>query len=375
MKKSMKRGIRQIIFVACILAVSTTVFIGGVLNSDASSEQIVVAKNMNTNNTRAAVVYPATIESIFPDKLLADAIANALGKQRADTVTKADLETVTTIQAVGSGYIRIFDLTGLEELTNLTHLDLSSNLIDDLSLVDWTKFPLLETLTLSNNRVSNVNNVNWAALTSLTSVALDNQVCGWDRQQFNNFVEKVNFITDFDGNKVPLTNVTDGGIYDATTFKVTWNLTGPTNLEKNLEVSARFDAPFAFNGINVAFNGVVGINFDILPSPTMQFLDWDNRVIYEEEVIEGNKINAPAAPVRAGYKFVGWTPNVMDVMPFHDLTFKAVYELVPSKPIVNVTDQNVGRTCQDDGYAEGYFWNGSTCVLPNGYVVPNTGVK
>lgn len=46
--------------------------------------------------------------------------------------------------------------------------------------------------------------------------------------------------------------------------------------------------------------------------------------------------------------------------------------LVPPivKPVVEV-----GRTCQDDGYPNGYYWNGTSCVYPTAYKVPNTGVQ
>lgn len=47
--------------------------------------------------------------------------------------------------------------------------------------------------------------------------------------------------------------------------------------------------------------------------------------------------------------------------------------IVPN-PIVK-PDLDLGRTCQDDEYPAGYYWNGTACVLASGYVVPNTGVQ
>ncbi len=46
----------------------------------------------------------------------------------------------------------------------------------------------------------------------------------------------------------------------------------------------------------------------------------------------GEKIVAPETPEVAGFKFVGWTPEVPDVMPECALTFTAVFEKIPDAP-------------------------------------------
>ncbi|MBQ8762792.1 MAG: leucine-rich repeat protein, partial [Clostridia bacterium] len=46
----------------------------------------------------------------------------------------------------------------------------------------------------------------------------------------------------------------------------------------------------------------------------------------KQSVSRGNAIEAPADPKKSGYKFMGWTPEVPDVMPGNDLTFTAVFE-------------------------------------------------
>ena len=42
---------------------------------------------------------------------------------------------------------------------------------------------------------------------------------------------------------------------------------------------------------------------------------------------EGSKITKPAAPELEGYDFIGWSPEVPETMPAHDMTFTAVFEV------------------------------------------------
>ncbi|MEG2329945.1 immunoglobulin-like domain-containing protein [Anaerorhabdus sp.] len=56
------------------------------------------------------------------------------------------------------------------------------------------------------------------------------------------------------------------------------------------------------------------------------------------------------------------------------MTEKTINITVKDKNIVNPVLPESGRTCQDDGYPEGYYWNGIGCIAPSGYKVPNTGV-
>lgn len=94
------------------------------------------------------------------------------------------------------------------------------------------------------------------------------------------------------------------------------------------------------------------------------------------------------AITRTGYTFMGWTlladgsgqmynANDLFVITGNTVLF-AKWQLnatpIPTiKPEVKPTP-NPGRTCQDDGYPNGYYWNGANCVLPEAYKVPNTGV-
>ena len=46
---------------------------------------------------------------------------------------------------------------------------------------------------------------------------------------------------------------------------------------------------------------------------------------------EGSKITKPADPELEGYDFMGWSPEVPDIMPAQDLTFTAVFEPIKTK--------------------------------------------
>ena len=48
----------------------------------------------------------------------------------------------------------------------------------------------------------------------------------------------------------------------------------------------------------------------------------------ETEVEYGAAITKPADPVKEGYKFTGWTPTVASVMPAEDVTYTAVFEQI-----------------------------------------------
>jgi len=55
---------------------------------------------------------------------------------------------------------------------------------------------------------------------------------------------------------------------------------------------------------------------------------------------EGSLLKKPSDPVRTGYTFTGWTPEVPDIMPAEDLTFTAVFE---SNTYNAIFDANGGK--------------------------------
>ena len=108
----------------------------------------------------------ATAQTVnIPDPNLRAAIENQLGKAAEDTITAADMATLTRLSATESN---ISDLTGLEHATNLRWLLLDSNTISDISAVaDLTN---LTSLALYNNSISDISPVE--GLTNLTELTL-----------------------------------------------------------------------------------------------------------------------------------------------------------------------------------------------------------
>ena len=108
----------------------------------------------------------ATAQTVdIPDPNLRTAIENALGKASGDTITVADMATLTELFTNSTN---ISDLTGLEHATNLTQLGLEDNNITDISpLAGLTN---LTRLRLWGNSISDISAV--ARLTNLTELAL-----------------------------------------------------------------------------------------------------------------------------------------------------------------------------------------------------------
>ena len=103
----------------------------------------------------------------IPDAKLRAAIAKELGKARGQTITVADMKTLTSLEE--DFYAGISDLTGLEFATNLTWLSLGGNDLSDVSpLRGLTN---LAGLGLSFNNLSDISPLR--GLTNLTSLGLD----------------------------------------------------------------------------------------------------------------------------------------------------------------------------------------------------------
>ena len=90
----------------------------------------------------------------IPDANLRARVVAFLSKNSGDTITVANMRSLTLLSAVNAG---IRDLTGLERATNLLWLDLSDNAISDISPL--IRLPQLAGLYLNNNPL-NARSVN-----------------------------------------------------------------------------------------------------------------------------------------------------------------------------------------------------------------------
>lgn len=145
------------------------------------------------------------------------------------------------------------------------------------------------------------------------------------------------------------------------------------------------------------------------------FFDYDMSIVSASLVKYEAEIQKPDDPIREGCKFIGWyehnmqtrqlgeprqatqqgtncdNPNVLNAntlvtfpteISFFPKNYHAIYEPIATvpEPVVEpkvepTAKPNVERTCQDDGYPEGYEWNGVACVIVKQYTVPNTSYK
>ena len=108
---------------------------------------------------------PVTI----PDATLRVAIETALGKARGAPITRAEMASLTSLEASRSD---ISDLTGLEFATGLIALDLSYNIISDITPLSG--LIKLTSLDLSNNIIVDITPL--SGLTNLTSLDLSNNI-------------------------------------------------------------------------------------------------------------------------------------------------------------------------------------------------------
>ena len=102
----------------------------------------------------------------IPDTNLRAVIADSLGKERDEAITREEMASLTRLEAQGAN---ISDLTGMEFATNLTYLWLTGNAITDLSpLCDITN---LIDLVLFGNAITDISAL--ANLTNLGHLNLD----------------------------------------------------------------------------------------------------------------------------------------------------------------------------------------------------------
>lgn len=88
---------------------------------------------------------------------------------------------------------------------------------------------------------------------------------------------------------------------------------------------------------------------EITVAPRNFGIEWicDGECFEYSFVEEGGTITPPEVPVKDGIVFVGWTPEIPEVMPSQSLTFTAVYNIVSQSP-----DYDVSVTYSVDAFDE-----------------------
>ena len=145
----------------------TSLLGGGTINRDAWTAQfadIVNAINSDDSTTDPTPTpdrdIPIGNVAYIPDANLLAAIANALGKPNASTITITEMETLTQLIADDAD---IRDLTGLEKATKLQRIELRRNAITDLT-------PLTELIRLNNIKLRGNNITDVSPLANLKSL-------------------------------------------------------------------------------------------------------------------------------------------------------------------------------------------------------------
>ena len=142
----------------------TTLLGGGTINRDAWTAQFAdIIRAIHSDDSildRTLTPDPTADVAYIPDPNLRTAIANALGKPNASTITITEMETLTILVADDAG---IRDLTGLEKATKLQRIELRRNAITDLT-------PLAGLIRLNNIKLRGNNIVDVSPLANLKSL-------------------------------------------------------------------------------------------------------------------------------------------------------------------------------------------------------------
>ena len=121
---------------------------------------------------------------------------------------------------------------------------------------------------------------------------------------------------------------------NATTRTVSWSSDNPSvvSVDKNGLVTAVKVGTATITA--TSDDGGFTVQCKVTVEPRMCTVKWNvEGKITEQSVLEGDEITLPATPQKSGFKFVGWTPAVPEVMPAYDMTFTAVFDLAFSLKI------------------------------------------
>ena len=134
----------------------TTLLGGGTINRDAWTAQFAdIISAIHSDDSildRTPTPDPTGDVAYIPDPNLLTAIANALGKPNASTITITEMETLTILIADDAG---IRDLTGLEKATRLQRIELRRNAITDLTPL--TGLIRLNNIKLRGNNIADIS--------------------------------------------------------------------------------------------------------------------------------------------------------------------------------------------------------------------------
>lgn len=175
--------------------------------------------------------------------------------------------------------------------------------------------------------------------------------------------------------KMPEHDITLKANYDINIYQITFNTNGGTVISPiRLEYGASVPSPanptkdgYVFAGWTDEHGNPASIPATMPAHDIILYASWEeivpetytvtwvvDGVSRTENYEVGATITAPADPVKTGYTFAGWTPDVPDIMPAHDLVFTAVWEKVPEENLYNLGEETYSFANYPDGDKEGH---------------------
>lgn len=259
--------------------------------------------------------------------------------------------------------IDVSNMPALENLvcfdTLITSLDLSNKpklrslqcYNSNITSLNLSDSPVLDLLHCYNNKISDIQfpatcssqglkflcDRNALSKLNLPSYLLisyaDRDVNTFSRDPFGNATTQVlnaslvksgsRFVFDL-GSIIGMDNIdkvtmSDVSILNTTTGKITYDSL-PTTAQYAYDTGGR-----TVSGNALLMNVTVNLEAPSLPSYSVVFKDYDDRVIDTQSISEGGKAKAPADPTRNGYTFTGWNHTFDNVRA--DLEIKAQYSI------------------------------------------------
>ncbi|UHP10504.1 InlB B-repeat-containing protein [Listeria marthii] len=324
---------------------------------------IVGASGFFKIDAQAAVTPPAAIDQIFPDEALAKGIQTTLGKSStADTVTQAELDTITSLDVTAKG---VHSLVGMNYVTNLSSVSVANNQVSDLgplanlNTLAWLEVtgnqienlaPLsnltslaslflagnqitdvsalaglgnLVFLDISQNKISDIQPLN--SLTKLSAIQMENQQIVNEALDFETPLTVPITVKNIAGQAIDPKNISDNGVTDYP--NITWTL--PSFIDK---VSYDFNELDTVGNATNTFSGTVE---QPLTQHFMAIFDIDGAET-SMRVEAGTLIAEPTTPTKEGYTFTGWYDAetggnqwdfATDKMPANNLTLYAQFKI------------------------------------------------
>ena len=160
---------------------------------------------------------------------------------------------------------------------------------------------------------------------------------------------------------MPAHDLSYDAVYEINVYAVTYNVDGQVFKTDSVTYGSPISVPAAPTKEGYTFKGWEPAVAEVMPAHDLSYeavyevnvyavtYSVDGQVFQTDSVSYGAPVVAPAAPAKEGYTFKGWEPAVAKVMPAHDLSYEAVYEV----NVYAVTYSVDGQVFQTDSVSYG----------------------